>query len=80
MKKTLSVALEDVEKADTLTISGTQEDKFNTTVVLRIGQSVFAVNSQDLAQALACVVDFQTPVKPSIVINESTLFPEKYGV
>ena len=60
MTKTLSCSIEDIEKADMLTISGTiHEDKFNEQIILSVGQTKIAINSQELAQALKTVVEFQ---------------------
>lgn len=62
MRKTLSITIDDSEKADGMTISGSLDPSaFNPNVILRVGNAALAVNSQELAQALAEVVAFQTP-------------------
>lgn len=60
MKKTLSVSIEDIEKLEQVTISGTlHENSFNDVIVLSLGQSKVAVSSIFLAEALKEVVNFQ---------------------
>lgn len=60
MIKTLAVSIDDTNKDSQLTIAGTQsEEGFNTVLTVAIGGSKIAVNSQELAEALKVVVDFQ---------------------
>jgi len=60
MVKTLTVSIDDVEKAERISISGTlDKEKFNTNVVLNVGQYKIQVDSQLMAQALAEIVHFQ---------------------
>lgn len=73
MKKTLSVSIEDIEKLEQLTISGTlHENTFNEMVVLSVGQTRIALNSQDLALALKEVVNFQQKQNPNIMVASGT--------
>lgn len=61
MIKTLSIHLKDINLDDQMTISGTlNPTEFNKTVVIKIGQTAFPVDSQTLAQALSEIVQFQT--------------------
>jgi hypothetical protein len=69
MTKTLSVSITDIEQVEHLTISGTlHEGGFNETVVLGVGQTKIALNSQQLAEALSEIVKFQTPQSDMIAV------------
>lgn len=62
--RTLTVGITDKDNDQQLNIIGTKEDVgFNRIVVLAIGQSKIAVDSQALAEALSEVVQFQTPAQ-----------------
>ena len=66
MIKTLNVSVSDSENADHLTISGTlNPQEFNETIVLSLGSSKIALSSRELAEALACVVEFQRVIEPN---------------
>lgn len=67
MIKSLIVTIDDINQDDKLSIQGTLSPKeFNKAVVLSIGQTKIAVDSQVLAEALAAVVSFQTPTPPPL--------------
>lgn len=73
MVKSLTVSIESVEKGEHISITGTQNPaEFVKEVVLTVGMTKIAVNSQDLAQALAAIVDFQT-IPKSTITNDSTV-------
>lgn len=76
MIKTLTVAIQDTNKDDSISISGAYSDEgFNTVIVVTIGTHKIALNSQEFAQALAEVVKFQQtkpPPPPTVA--------ETYGV
>ena len=60
MIKTLSVSIEDIEKADHIQISGTlHNNKLNENVIVSVGSSKIAINAQDLMAGLNEVVAFQ---------------------
>jgi hypothetical protein len=61
MTRTLTCSIDDVEKINHLSISGTRQEQFNPNVVLTVGSLKVVLDSQELASALAAVVDFQTP-------------------
>ncbi len=71
MIKTLIISVDDPDLSGALTIAGTNFDnsEFNKIVTIAIGGAKIAVNSQDLAQALAAVVDFQTPVRQATTVS-----------
>ena len=74
MVKTLSISIDDVNKDNGISISGTlDETQFNKTIVLTIGPSKVALDSEELARALAEVVNFQRNAPPISMA-------EKYGV
>lgn len=69
MIKSLSVSISDINKDDSLTITGTQQSDINDqTVILSVGQSRIPVDAKELAEALKEVVDFKNhlhlPVAP----------------
>lgn len=73
MIKSLTVSIDDIEKADRLTISGAQNvTEFTPNVTISVGQYKISVNSQDLAEALKTVVDFQTP--PKVLVESGSKF------
>jgi hypothetical protein len=70
MVKSLTVSIESVEKGEHISITGTQNPtEFVKDVVLTIGSFKISVNSQDLAEALAAIVDFQTVPKQFIQVE-----------
>lgn len=61
MIKTLTVTIKDTTEESEVSVRGTRDEaQFNPTVVLVTPMGQVAVNSQDLAKALAEVVTFQT--------------------
>lgn len=69
MIKSLTVSIESVEKGEHISITGTQKpDEFVKEVVLTVGTYKVALNSQDLAEALKVLVDFQTPPRGTYII------------
>jgi hypothetical protein len=71
MIKTLTVTIKDTTEESEVSIRGTRdEEKFNPTVVLVTAMGQVAVDSQQLAKALAEVVNFQT-VTTSIVKEDN---------
>lgn len=67
MTKTLTVSIEDVDKQGQVSISGSLDElNFNTMVILNVAGNKVALNSQELAKALAEVVDFQSQKLPKV--------------
>lgn len=72
MKKTLSITIEDTEKVDGPTISGSlDESQFNPNIVIAIGGAKISVNSKNLAEGLSELVKFQTPVIPDKAFHDN---------
>lgn len=68
MIKTLTVTIKDTTEESELSVRGTRDEaQFNPVVVLVTPMGQIAVNSQDLAKALAEVVNFQTVAAPKEV-------------
>jgi hypothetical protein len=61
MIKTLTVSIDDIEKADHIQISGTlHANKLNEVVIISVGlHSKIAINAQDLIAGLQEVIAFQ---------------------
>jgi hypothetical protein len=71
MIKSLTVSIESADKDGYMNITGTQNAvDFVKEVVLTVGIHKIAVNSQELAEALATIVDFQTP--PTSIVTVET--------
>lgn len=61
MTKTLSISIEDIEKADHIQISGTlHANKLNEMVIISVGSSKIALNAQDLLAGINEVIAFQS--------------------
>lgn len=72
MIKTLTVTIKDTTEESEVSIRGTRdEEKFNPTVVLVTAMGQVAVDSQQLAKALAEVVNFQTVTVTSVAKDEN---------
>gem|GEM_PF-5073190 len=79
MIKTLTVGIPDKDNQEQLNIIGTKDDtQFNKIVVLAVGQVKIAVESQQLAQALSEVVQFQTPTPKLIYIDDKGVDSDRY--
>ena len=73
MVKSLTVSIESADKDGHMNITGTQNAvDFVKEVVLTVGIHKIAVNSQELAEALATIVDFQTPPKSTVTVETGT--------